>query len=64
MLTEDAIKHFKTKTALAAALGIKPPSIADWGEIVPKQRQYELERITSGKLKADWTVKPTQKKAA
>jgi transcriptional repressor of cell division inhibition gene dicB len=54
MKTKDAISHFKTKSALAAALRIKPSSIADWGTDVPKQRQYELERITKGALKAVW----------
>lgn len=57
MKTKKAIKHYGTVAKLAAALKIKPPSIYDWGETVPKQRQYELERITGGKLKADWLGK-------
>ena len=53
MLTKDAIAHFNDSQAeLARALGIKPQSITDWGETVPKLRQLQLERITSGALKA------------
>jgi len=55
MKTASAIKHYGTIKKLARALGIKPPSVYDWGPIVPKQRQYELERITKGKLRADWS---------
>ena len=58
MKTTDAISHFGSKAKLAAALGINPVSIYSWHEAVPKARQYELERITKGKLKADWPVVP------
>jgi hypothetical protein len=63
MKTKVAIKHFGTKAALAAALNIKPPSIASWGTTVPKQRQYELERITNGALKAEWPKQSNQRAA-
>jgi transcriptional repressor of cell division inhibition gene dicB len=53
MRTCDAIKYFGDEKALAAALGIKAPSIYGWGETVPKLRQLQLEKITDGKLKAD-----------
>lgn len=56
MRTADAISHFKTASALARSLRITPQAITSWGELVPKVRQYELERITNGKLKADWPV--------
>lgn len=53
MLTKDAIAHFNDSQAeLARALGIKPQSISDWGDTVPKLRQLQLERITGGALKA------------
>ena len=57
MNTQNAIEFFGSKAKLARALDIKAPSIHNWGEQVPKQRQYELERITKGALKADWPVK-------
>lgn len=53
MLTKDAIEHFGSQAALARALGIKPPSVQDWGAHVPPLRQLQLERITNGQLRAD-----------
>ena len=52
MKTETAIEYFKTKTALANALGIKKQAISEWREIVPFKRQLQLEQITNGELKA------------
>lgn len=54
MKTVDVITYFGSAKELAAALDIKVPSIYGWGEDVPQRRQYELERITEGKLKATW----------
>ena len=51
MRTQDAIRHFQTPAALAAALGIKRQAVPQWGVLVPKLRAYELERLTSGALK-------------
>lgn len=51
MTTSDAIKHFGKKIDLARALGLSPSAITQWGETVPIRRQYELERLTEGKLK-------------
>lgn len=59
MLTKDAIEHFGTQSALARALGIKPPSISDWGETVPPLRQLQLERLTGGTLRADPSILDT-----
>jgi len=50
--TKDAIKHYGSIRALAAALDMWPHSIYRWGEYVPRARQYELEIKTGGKLKA------------
>lgn len=58
MKTKDAIKHFGSPSELAAALGIKPPSIYSWGRTVPWQRQLEIERLTKGALKHDPTAIP------
>ncbi|AVH33420.1 Cro/Cl family transcriptional regulator [Vibrio fluvialis] len=55
MKTRDAIKYFGTAVALARSLGISKQSISRWGEDVPPRRAFELERITLGKLKADFT---------
>ena len=52
MLTRDAVRHFGTLTALAAALGITRSAIYQWGRTVPELRQYQLESLTRGKLRA------------
>lgn len=65
MLKKDAIAHFGTEAALAKALGIKPQSIQDWGEVVPELRQLQLERMTEGKLlAAPLVANPAQGAAA
>lgn len=53
MQTRKAIEHFGSTRKLAQALGITPQAINQWGAVVPKLRQYEIERVTDGKLKAD-----------
>lgn len=51
---EDLIRHYGSQAAAARALGIKPPSVAEWKEDgipLPRQAQYEI--LTDGKLKAE-----------
>ena len=67
MKTRDVIEHFGSQAALARAIGIKQPSIQDWGEIVPPLRQLQIEKITRGKFKAQADVflkKPRSRVAA
>lgn len=52
MNMNDAIKHFGSKTKLAVALGIKPSAVTQWGDSVPESRQYQIQVMTKGKLKA------------
>lgn len=52
MRTEEAVKFFGSRAELARALQIRRQSINDWGETVPLARQYQIERLTRGKLKA------------
>lgn len=52
MRTKDAIDHYGSVLALAAALRIWPHNIKRWGDEVPEARAYELEVKTGGKLKA------------
>lgn len=54
MSYEDLIQHYGTQAAAARAIGLKPPSLAEWkvkGIPLPRQAQYELD--TDGALKAD-----------
>ena len=41
----DAISAFGSVGKLAAALGIKPAAVSQWGEDVPPLRVYEINEI-------------------
>lgn len=51
MTKSQAIKHFGSITALAKALGVTYEAVRQWAD-VPELRQYQIERITKGALKA------------
>ena len=53
MKTSEAVEYFGSIKNLANALEIWPHNIRRWGEHPPKARQFELEVITSGNLKAE-----------
>lgn len=50
---QQAIRHFGSSAALARALGITRAAVTNWGERVPPLRQWELEVLTEGALKAE-----------
>lgn len=53
MKTKDAVDFFGgSKTELANALGVDRSAITLWGDEVPQLRQYQIEVLTNGKLKA------------
>lgn len=52
MRTKEAIDHFHGASALAAALGLTPAAVSQWGEYPPALRQLQIERIAEG-LKAE-----------
>lgn len=52
MTTQEVIEFFGSKANVAKALGIKKPSVSGWGEVPPIGRQYQIQAITKGKLKA------------
>lgn len=58
MTKKQAIDHYKTQVLLAKALGIRQPTISQWGEFPPPLRQLQLERLTGGKLKAEPGILP------
>jgi len=53
MTTLEALQHFGGKKALARALDIWPQAIGRWGDRPPMIRQYQLQILTNGELKAD-----------
>lgn len=53
MTTFEAIRYFGTQVALASALKCRQSSVSEWGEYPPAARQFQLERLTNGALKAE-----------
>ena len=65
MLIRDAIKYFGSKAKLAEALGLNRSAITNWkGDLVPKVRAFELERLTNGELRLDDSLYQKPVKAA
>jgi len=56
MTKTQAIKHFGSVSALAKALSVTYEAVRQW-EVVPELRQYQIERITQGALKAEQKTK-------
>ena len=56
MTPEQAIEHFGSQSELARQLGCGRATVSQWKQVfgfIPKGRQYEIEVLTDGKLKAD-----------
>ena len=52
MKTADAIGAFGSVRALAEALDITVQAIYDWGDEVPTPRDFQIEVLTKGKVRA------------
>jgi len=59
MTPKQAIKHFRTQSALAAALGVSQPAVSNWLSrgAIPAIKQLTLENITGGALQAGRNVR-------
>lgn len=53
MTLNQAIDFFGSKSGLAKALNIGRPAVTNWGDTIPESRQFQIEVITEGKLKAE-----------
>lgn len=53
MTKSQAITHFGSISTLAKALGTTYEAVRQWGDEVPELRQYQIEVISQGALKAD-----------
>ena len=57
MTYADLIKHFGSQAEISRALKLAQPSVWQWQhDGVPEQRQYQIEVLTDGALKADRRV--------
>jgi hypothetical protein len=55
----EAVAYFGSQAALAAALKIKAPSVAEWGEYPPPLRQMQIQELSGGALKAESDCVPS-----
>lgn len=53
MKTKDVLEYFGSVRIAAKALDICTATIYQWGEYPPIARQYHIELITNGNLKAE-----------
>lgn len=53
MTKQQAIAFYGSATKLARALAVSKTAVSMWSEVIPIGRQYQLEVITHGRLKAD-----------
>lgn len=51
---QRAVKRFKTRKALAAALGVTPMAVSNWfARGVPAERCADIERVTDGAVRRE-----------
>lgn len=55
MTPAQLLKHYKTQTAAAKAIGICQPTVSYWVKInrIPSAQQMRIQGITRGALQAD-----------
>jgi len=54
MKKADVILYFGTQEKTARALNISQVSVSKWTDSIPPLRAYEIERLTKGKLVAEF----------
>jgi predicted transcriptional regulator len=54
MTYKQLIKHYGTQVSAAKALGVTKAAVCQWQHTgVPALRQFQVELLTGGKLRAD-----------
>lgn len=53
MNLEQVVAHFGTQEKAAEALGVTQGSVSAWRDGIPPLRQYQIQLVTGGVLKAD-----------
>lgn len=64
MNTAQAVAHFGSKKKLAEALGISPSAVTLWADTIPTLRQFQIQMLTSGDLKAEAEPAPDSNKSS
>lgn len=57
MTTDEVVKFFGSKAAIARALGCQASTVTMWGCEPPKSRQWQLQVLSKGKLKVSADIK-------
>lgn len=58
---DQVVAHFGTQEKAAAALGMTQGSVSAWRKAgIPVPRQFQIEVLTNGALRADRPVQPGQ----
>jgi len=52
MNIDSAVAHFGSKQELAKAIGVSPSAVSQWGKSIPSLRQFQIQALTNGELKA------------
>lgn len=61
MKLEEAIEAFGSSGALCRVLGVRPQHLYNWRKRgIPKARQYEIEALSGGRVKADRSHLPAR----
>ncbi|WP_182027531.1 Cro/CI family transcriptional regulator, partial [Vibrio rotiferianus] len=55
-------KKVGSKAEICRLLQVSASAVTQWGEDVPELRQYQLEVLTNGKLKSDFTKQRLRQK--
>ncbi len=53
MTTDEVVDYFETQEAVAKALGITQSAVSQWDDRPPMLRQYQIQVLTRGELRAD-----------
>ncbi|GAB6017128.1 hypothetical protein I5M99_06235 [Serratia marcescens] len=56
MKKDDVISYFDGVGKTAKALGLSHASVSGWGKIIPKGRAFEIQVLTGGELKVDFSL--------
>jgi len=53
MTKADAVQFFGSGVGLAKAIGVNKATISQWGDYPPYPRQFQIQVLTKGRLKAE-----------
>ena len=61
---DEVVAHFGSKKNIASALGVTPSAVSLWGREIPALRQFQIQMVTDGELKAKREDRPNLNKSS